>query len=692
MRVVLAKEISPLNVNIAMVKGEKIRSDDVLQFKNLAGEVTENQLPIFTEARVAQTIDVGGQDYNKINILNNTLNPEVTNQYNFIKDTAETIPLWNKYTLKNVHFNNSLQVKTYSITESVADIGYNILSQKADVLMCENTIVVKNIDTGAIIDPSKYVYNNCIRELTLKSSIQDLNLLVYYFVINNSIILRDDLGNKIDSRHYRIEPRKYETTPNDTDKFGVIPATGIADLNNIYDINILLANVLEPDRTYFVEYLAYDKSSGNTNTEIEVINEGPIYTKVPAFQPSDDESSNVFVVDDSDDTDFPIYTFIDTSWPKVFVKYPTDRTNKITLVEPDNVPHDLPWFIEISNDKLTRTIDTVDYTYRPVERISQNIINDSYQIKTVKEDIIKVDSLTIKTQYNNLHLVNDNTGTFKNITIVNDGANINNLIEWIDAKQGLIRLSRSVNISQANNYIEYRYKVNNVQYNKINLNPFMIYNESNNAILDKFIVVYIMPEEELDITRGRSIFHSLVYKNPERYENVEEWQKSIDSALTYINGESSLGHEWLYNQIKTYINPSVTIGDELHPIILGYISASNISTPASMELIDVRRRGGGVSVNNNINELDAQNERHYLDIAKYDGYDYDLSNVAIVTVKNSVKDRIINILSKYDVTAQRLIRDNVEAFNIEAYAESYMEQVVQKYLNAGCKFTIQYED
>jgi hypothetical protein len=692
MRIVLATSMSPDNVNLAFVEGEKIRSDDVLQYRDMSGEIEENQLPIFTEARQAITKPYSGT-ITEIDIINDIYVPEITSEYNFIKDTAETIPLWHKYDIKIPHYNTSAELKVFTIKNTEVNKEYQILSSKSSVILCKNTIVVKDITNPPVVTLTEddYIYNSGTRTLKItNSAYNNKKIQINFYVITNSIILKDELGNEIQNKYIRIEPTKYESTPTDTDdKFGPIGPNGDQELLNLYDIEILFANVLEPDLTYTVEYLYYNNSTNETNVSTEVINTIPIYTKVSLVKETDTFEDRVYEVKVADgEITYPIYTKIPTTWPKIFVKYPTDRNNKITIVEPDNIPHNYPWFIQISNEKII--VD--NYTYEPIEKATHGFINDQYYIQKSTEPITKLDNNTIKTTYDNLQLSYNSSGKVSNITIINDNIDISDQIEWVDAKRGIIKLSNTLNLSLKNNSIKYDYYLTNVQYKGLNVNPFMIYSNTNDTIIDKFIVIYMMPTEELNESKGRSIFHLTVYKYPERYEDVKDYERNVEDAIKFIKGDGYLGHSFVYDQITEFINSGISRGDDLHPIILGYISAGNISTPSKLQTLDIRRRGGGLAIVDDINELDSDVERHYLDIAKVDGYNYDLSNISIVKVKNRVKTRLENKMRNYDPYAQRQIRDNVPGFNLTSYTESYIESIVRKYLNAACHVTIVYED
>jgi len=698
MRVVLAKNTSPNNINLAYVEGEKITSDDVLQFKDSSGEASGNPLPIFTEAREAQTYSNDNSDL-EVNLVNESINPEVTKEYNFIKQTAEVIPLWEKYIPILPYFNNSSRKKTFVIDSLNVNQEYQILSSESKVLLCANTLRVRNDSKDIEINENDYIYNNGTRKLKItKDTAENDRIHVTFYVINNTVSIKDDLGNEIESKYLRVEPEKHKTTPDGTDTdsydyFGDVGSTGDSNLANLFNLEILLADILEDDKTYFIEYLSYNINTSATNVQTEVLNTSPLYGKVDEILATHTKKDRVFEVEDeTGESEHPIITTVPEEWPKVFVKYTRERNTKLSIMEPKNSPHNDPWFVEISNEKLIQTHGGNSYTYRPLERFTQNIINDQYQIVKVKEPINKIDRALIKTQYKNLHIVKSNNNIPTNITIYNKGSNITNLIKYIDVKRGRITLNRDTNIDYENSYIEYYRYIYNVQYKNINVNPFMIYNQTNNTILDKYVVIFMLPNEELDTSKKRSIFHTIVYKYPNRYDSVEPHQLSIENAVSYINGESVDGHSFLYDKLQYYLSSDIEDGDELHPLILGYVSSTNITSASSLEYIDIRRHGGGLVESQDVNELTSNNERHYIDIAKIDGYNYDLSNICIVKIKQRVKNDIINKLSKYDPHAQRQIRDNNSKFDIAAYAESFIEASVAKYLNAAANFTIVYEE
>lgn len=796
MKVVISNKLSPRNVNLAYIEGTKVKSDDVLQIKDTSLQYTENLLPIFTEDRICTAESDG-----TLNITNDTLTSQITSEYNYIKESAEYIPLWLKYRLKGVHFNNTAQFKTVFYTVStLAD--YQYISPKSKSIVAINTINVeyKVGDNWVDVNTSHYIIDSGKKNVIFKTA----NLAFYlgkdirisYYLVNYALLIYDDIGNEMDTTYFRVDIRKHETSPGDAE--GNFQESDTPFMNNIYEATLLFANIFDEDKTYFIEYTEYSVLTGTTNTKTEVINPSPLYSKVLELETFHIKDSYVFTIDD---TTMDIGTKLPEEWPIIFVKYPRNRNSKIAALEPHNIPHDLPWFIEISNDKFTRTVDSNTYTYRPIERLSQNVINDSYTIKSSKEDIKKIDEFTIKTNYNDLFVTHNNNGIPTNITIYNSDTDISDAIDWIDNARGLIKLTRSININQANNYIEYQYKIFNIQYQGANLNPYMVFNHTNNNVIDKFIIIYMMPLEELIPSKGKSLFHATVYKYPERYEDVEDWQKGIDIATEYIEGNSdgqgtilltdlppsgttfyfgeiteeyvegynkfTEGSSWeiytgvsgvmetaasisdgistselgiysatdyryadvasgevtiyksgdnqnvwfdtpsgevstmitteditgsrsnLYDLIGDYLSPDIPDESSLHPVILGYINSTNITTPEGLTFRDVRRRGGGIPVNQQVNELFDNEIRHHLDIAKINGYDYNLSNIAIVNIKKAVKTRLQGLLLRYDPYVQRQSRDNAN-FSIDAYSETYIESVVRKYLNAACHITIKY--
>ena len=200
-----------------------------------------------------------------------------------------------------------------------------------------------------------------------------------------------------------------------------------------------------------------------------------------------------------------IITTVIPDWPKVFVKYNRTRNNKLSLMEPLNSPHDTPWFMEVSNEKLIRNINDTDYIYQPLERNAQNMITGQYQIVKVKESITKVDSNVLKTQYNNLQVTTDSSSNIQNITILNNDIDISNIIKSVDSKRGIINLNRDINVDQSNSFIEYYRYINNVQYKNINVNPYMLYNLSNSTILDKYVLIFMMPNESYSYLSSRLI-------------------------------------------------------------------------------------------------------------------------------------------------------------------------------------------
>lgn len=679
MRVVVAKDISPKNVNLALVDGTKIKSDDVIQIKDLSLAYTYNQLPIFTEARQCTVLSTGALD-----ITNDTLTPHITSEYNYSSDTSTVTPLWLKYKLMLYYYNETIQNSVYTISSTQINTQYQFMSLKSQAIPIINTFKVEWYTvTGWYPIPSTYYTLDLgRRNISINNELYSgQRVRVTYNTLNMNISIYDENKKPMPLKYVRVEPSKYRTTPGETDEFQEISNT---PLNNIYDTTILFANVLEDNVTYFVEYSTYSFTTNTQETRLEVINPDSLYTKVVEFLSHHSKSAYVYTVDP--DT-FSITTKLNQYWPVVFVKYPTDRNSNIALLEPQHRTHDVPWFIELSNDKIINETDDGTFTYQILEAGSNPT---GYSITNVTEDISKIDQYLIKTNYNDLHLRYNNVGTITNITLRNNDIDISNMIEWVDARRGIIKLTKDINISQRNNYISYQYRIYNVSYRNINVNPFMMYNQTNSNIVDKFVMFYMLPIEELRQELGRSVFHTIVYKTPEIYEGLEDHVKSIIAMRNFLLGTSN-GVSNLYTIIPEYLSPDIVDTSNLHPIILGYVNSTNITTANNIAFTDIRRRGGGLRVEENVDTLLDNQIRHYLDIAPIDGYEYNLSNVAIVHIRNAVKTALMSRFGTYDVYAQRQIRSNPN-FILEAYVESYIRHVVQKYLCASTHAIINYKE
>jgi hypothetical protein len=207
---------------------------------------------------------------------------------------------------------------------------------------------------------------------------------------------------------------------------------------------------------------------------------------------------------------------------------------------------------------------------------------------------------------------------------------------------------------------------------------------------------YIEDVRLYDYALSRDEVYTVYYSNADRnHEIVEVSCNKSDSniwvlsgtniELTQITGSQSN----IIADIGEYINSDFDIANDLHPIILGYSTTSNVTTPESISITDIRRRGGGLPTIYDVDELSDDKLRNYFDVAKYDGYDFDLSNMVTINIAAYVKDNLITQVSKFDPYAQRQLRLD-PLFNIEAYVESYIESRVKKYIPASCYFNIEY--
>ena len=87
---------------------------------------------------------------------NETLNPEITSEYNYIEDFAEEIALWNKYTLKRREYNKTSIDKTYAVTGVDSSTTYNFFSIKSTNVVCPNTVKVYYTGTESVVTDSNY--------------------------------------------------------------------------------------------------------------------------------------------------------------------------------------------------------------------------------------------------------------------------------------------------------------------------------------------------------------------------------------------------------------------------------------------------------------------------------------------------------------------------------------------------------
>jgi hypothetical protein len=207
---------------------------------------------------------------------------------------------------------------------------------------------------------------------------------------------------------------------------------------------------------------------------------------------------------------------------------------------------------------------------------------------------------------------------------------------------------------------------------------------------------YVEDVKLFDSELSRDEVYTVYYSNADRNHEIIEVSCNESDSNIWVLSETNLevtqitgSQSNIIADMGEYINSDFDIANDLHPIILGYSTTSNVTTPQSISITDVRRRGGGLPTIYDVDELSDDKLRHYFDVAKYDGYDFDLSNMVTITISTYVKDNLITQVSKFDPYAQRQLRLD-PFFNIEAYVESYIESRVKKYIPASCYFNIEY--
>jgi len=662
MEIVIGNQITTRQINIAEVQPSEVLSHESIQVRDLGIQYSENQLPTYTD--IVETV---GSSTNILQFTNVSERVEVTRRYQFDRQTGKVIPLWYRHNSRLLHYNTSgafVQIEKRGTSTTAGDT-WNLVPPTENVIICYNTLVVKA--NGSPISSSSYRLDLGRKRIIFLTNITG-SVVATFYTVKPSITIIDSNSKVITKTQYRIDISKYEVNYNPSDIFAPDPDGG--SINHLYHLEILMNGYPLNGETIWLKYASF-KNYAVIETK-DIVSYNPISTKVNNL--SDLSSLDDYYVEPAS---FDI-SMISSKYDTIFVRPVLDRNGKIALIEPIGVPKNKPWYMQLSNDQLVRNT----YTY---ELLKTGINNTSGVVKRRKEKIDMPISSVIEVKYTPLYITYDNQGVVTNINITKDEINYNSYIEYVDQYNGRIFLSQGAPIVPREFTIEYDSIIKYDEYEYLNVNPDYKFNATNEHINDKIVVFYMLPTEEVDIGRQRSVFHFMVYKD--RLSQVNKNQQSVSEAVSYLTGVDDSGKSNLYNEINEYIDPGA--GNVLHPIILGYISVTSPYSAKSLEFLDIRQRGGGIRDIDDYHEYLYEGLRHYLDIGYIDGFLYNLENIAIVDIPIEVLEEIESKLINYDPYTIRALRDNPD-FDTKAQADDFIKRIVRRALRAGCHFTIKY--
>jgi len=671
MKPIIANRLNNDNVNIAFVKATRLKSQDCIQIQDKSITYPDNLLPVLTG-----TIQTDSSPSGALSFPNATNDIMITNQSQYVYSEGRRIPLWYQYSVSERYHNTTARIGNIKHTDVTEGTEYSFVPQTSEELVVRNTVIVQWLDGASwtTIDTDDYVLDLGRRSIKLSVATYNTETIrISFYAINHDITVIDQEGDDLPKDEFMIVLDRFKTNPGGADEFA--EDTINPTLNDLYFCTIYLKETPQKDETFIVKYRTVDENIVTEERE-EIINPITIYEEIDAFT-SEDRNDMKYVIE----TDYSISTKLNDH-DTIYVKQVARRNSKIGLLEPQDVPHDQMWFIE------TASQDTIidGYTYNLLEENSFQRTN-GFIIKEHTEIAQMLTAGKIKTKYNNILSIRNSTG-FSGISIRTNNIDITSFITDIDSKNGIIHLQSNFPFHHGNTIITYKTMHKYVPYDKLCVNAYRIFDLVSDYIVDKYAVIYMLPQSELKASMGRSIFHLNIYKHPEMlFETVPSYKQTIDGAIDYIVETDDLGQSNLYNLIPEYIDSGA--GDELHPIILGVVSVTSPVTAASLEFIDIRRAGGGVRESETYLEHLHPDIRHNLDIAHWNAFNYNLDNIAVVRIPETIRTELIEKMKQYDTKLIRLLRNDPD-HDVEEYVETFIRNRVRKYLRAGCHFSIEY--
>lgn len=679
MRIKTTRWISPDNINLGMIDNAKVFSDEAIEINRYSGRYTENTVPIFSEyirtrtKAYQQAVLSMYRSIYKTDIYLLSDDFLITNEAILDTKTLSIIPLWYSYELRGYYVNRSTAQKT--ITRLLrGDVINNIIAENSnEVPIVDSTFEVRPITpNGDVLDK---VNANAYRVDVNNNRIviTNANTLALYPEHSFQIKMRTVVpeislsfadGSSVPTNFYRIQFQAYTSDMNSINK-------------DVYIAKILLSDIADKSLIQ-VEYEQHEDTQNSvikTKIVSEIVNPRQIYLRVDATkeQARDiiTENQYSYILDDG------IYSVISTR-EDFFIKYTNITGEKITVKKPVGLTIEFPWYLSVIPNTFTRSNLTYDV-------LEQNLytFRDNLRIASVTEEISRINATMLKTHSENLYIRYENDGTILGLDLYVDGIKRNSIIDDIDAKNGVILLKRAIGINQKISS-RYSYYTDSIPYSHVNMNPSSRF-PSDDKIIEKIMVMFMLPVEELNVGTKRSIFHLYVFKYPGIYKDPPAYSVSIEAAESFITGVDSLGNSNLYSFMPADIRPGS--GAVLHPIILGAITVNPTKTEESTVVTDIRNRGGGVIENADVENANWNTIRNYMDIGRWDGLKLNTGNIIIIDIPLSAVAIVQNRLQLFDPD---IIRDPTNADLLKQKTYATIEAAVRKYTPVTKHVEIQY--
>ena len=679
MRIKTTRFLNPENISLGIIDNSKVYSNDAIEINRYTGNYTENTVPIFTEYVRTKTkpysLATSGSQRSvyKTDIFLLSDDFMITNEVIFDKSTLSVIPLWYEYELRGYYINRSTSQKIIT-RPSRGDIISNIIPENvSEVPVIDSTFEIRPINPEGeildIIDQSAYridVNNNRIiitnpNTLLLYPN-YDFQIKMRTVVPEISLTFAD--GSSVPTNFYRLHFEAYTSDVSVVQK-------------DIYIARVLFSDIADQSLIQ-VEYEQYQDIQNNalvTQVVAEVANPHQLYSRTDGTKTQAktilSANPSAYILDDG------IYSVISPR-EDFFIKYTNITGEKITIKKPVGLTIEFPWYLEIVPNIFTRN----SLTYDVVER-NLFTFRDNVRIAPVTEELTRISSTMLKAHNQNLYVRYNTDGSVIGVNLYVDGIRRNSMIDDVDARNGVILLNKTIGLNQRVS-AEYSYFTNTIQYVQMNMNPSARF-PNEDRIIEKIMLMYMLPVEELTPGARRSIFHVFVLKYPGIYQNLPAYQVSIEAAEAFVTGVDETGRSNLYSLIPESINP--TAGNVLHPILLGAVTVNPTKTEASTKIIDIRNRGGGVLEDSTLVASNWTTVRHFMDIGRWDGQKLNVNNVIIVDIPTSVLDTVRNRLRLFDFD---VLRDPTNTDLLEQKTVAAVEDAVKKYTPVTKHVEIQY--
>lgn len=297
---------------------------------------------------------------------------------------------------------------------------------------------------------------------------------------------------------------------------------------------------------------------------------------------------------------------------KFFVKH--NSVSKIKLLTPYFEDSILPWYPRITNGSFTEVYDDKIYHYYIAEFDDQTwspIYGKPF--KTLFSVVpTKLDSGVYKLPRSPIYWDGSN------ITIFNEDIPLSSsIIQDVDVNNGIIYLNLNNDFSE-NIKVNYTYLEKSFVYDKVNLNAHF---SQNPALLDTYVVIYIVPIEGTSPGQKRTVFHSIG------------------------------------NSIKEAIDSIIVENRNVPYTIIGAYSIQQVYSSDKVQLFDTRTLGGGLrlangpvspvhylekALNQDLVELEDiyPQTASFWDIGNYDGEAYPGAAAVSVDFPFTLKEKI----------------------------------------------------